>query len=297
VASSSLSWTILRPGLVIAPAAYGGTALLRALATFPRVIPAVMTTTLVQTVSVDDVADAVSRAVAGTLPENVAVDLVEDQAHSLGEVLESFRAWLGLPAARVVAVPPVVGRMASAVADALGRLGWRSPLRGAALEALSRGVTGDAEPWRKISGRSLPPLKATLATMPTHVQDRWFARLWLLKPLVIACLSAFWLVSGAVGLARVEVAADVLVSRGMSGAVAKAFVYAGSAVDLALGAALLVRSTARQALLAMIAVTVVYLAGASFFAPDLWLDPLGALVKTVPALCLVLVALAVLDER
>ena len=41
VANSSLEWTILRPGLVIAPAAYGGTALLRALAAFPGFIPAV----------------------------------------------------------------------------------------------------------------------------------------------------------------------------------------------------------------------------------------------------------------
>ena len=42
VTNSSLEWTILRPGLVIAPAAYGGTALLRALAAFPGFVPAVM---------------------------------------------------------------------------------------------------------------------------------------------------------------------------------------------------------------------------------------------------------------
>jgi uncharacterized protein YbjT (DUF2867 family) len=297
VASSSLSWTIFRPGLVIAPAAYGGTALLRALAAFPVAIPAVMAATPIQTVSVDDVADAVSRAVAGALPENVAVDLVEDDAQPLGEVLKTFRAWLGLPEARIVTVPPVVGRIASAVADGLGRLGWRSPLRGAALAALSRGVSGDAEPWRKIAGRSLQPLEATLAAMPAYVQERWFARLWLLKPIMIGCLSVFWLVSGAIGLARTAAAADILVSRGVPEAVAQAFVYAGSAVDLALGTALLIRSAARPALLAMVAVTIVYLAGATFFAADLWLDPLGPLVKTLPALCLALVALAVLDER
>jgi hypothetical protein len=129
--------------------------------------------------------------------------------------------------------------------------------------------------------------------MPAHVQERWFARLWLLKPIMIGCLSVFWLVSGAIGLARTAAAADILVSRG----VPEAFVYAGSAVDLALGTALLIRSAARPALLAMVAITIVYLVGATFFAADLWLDPLGPLVKTLPALCLALVALAVLDER
>jgi uncharacterized protein YbjT (DUF2867 family) len=73
VASSSLEWTILRPGLVIAPAAYGGTALLRALAAFPVFVPAVMARRPIQTVAVTDVAEAVSRAVAGSLPPRLAM--------------------------------------------------------------------------------------------------------------------------------------------------------------------------------------------------------------------------------
>ncbi|TIU24624.1 MAG: hypothetical protein E5W38_30535, partial [Mesorhizobium sp.] len=43
--------------------------------------------------------------------------------------------------------------------------------------------------------------------------------------------------------------------------------------------------------------TLLYLAAATMLAPDLWLDPLGAIVKAVPMLCLVLVALAILEER
>ena len=40
-----------------------------------------------------------------------------------------------------------------------------------------------------------------------------------------------------------------------------------------------------------------YMAGAALITPDLWLEPLGALVKTGPAIVRMLVALAVLDER
>ncbi|WP_245235409.1 NAD(P)H-binding protein [Mesorhizobium erdmanii] len=165
VASSSLEWTILRPGLVIAPAAYGGTALLRALAAFPGFIPAVMARQPIQTVAVADVAEAVSRAVTGSLPFRSVLDLVETEARSLADVLLAFRGWLGLPRVRVVPVLAIVGRLASVLADGLGRLGWRSPLRSAALAALARGVTGDAEPWNQAVGQPLQPLEATLAAM------------------------------------------------------------------------------------------------------------------------------------
>lgn len=297
VRESSLDWTIFRPGLVVAPAAYGGTALLRALAAVPGFVPAVMADRVVQTVSVRDVACAVSQALAGSLPSRLAIDLVEQEGHSLGGLLLAFRAWLGLPPARIVAVPALLGAITGAVADMLGRLGWRSPLRSAALVALSRGVSGDPRPWAEIAGRPLSPLAATLAAMPATVQERWFARLWLLKPVILACLSLFWLASGAIGLARLGMAADVLASRGVNESLARMAVAAGGVADLAVGVAVLVRPLARWALWAMIGITLCYIFGASVLTPDLWLDPLGPLVKTLPGLCLALVGLAVLDER
>ncbi|ANT51606.1 SDR family oxidoreductase [Mesorhizobium amorphae] len=297
VASSSLEWTILRPGLVIAPAAYGGTALLRALAAFPCFVPAVLSRQPIQTVSVTDVAEAVSRAVAGSLPPRLGVDLVESEARSLADVLSAFRAWLGLPQARVVPIPAILGRLAGAGADVLGKLGWRSPLRSSALAALADGVTGNAQSWNDVCDHKLQSLEATLADMPAHVQERWFARLWLAKPVIFACLSLFWLASGIIGLIRQDEAADILVSRGVPANLAHIPVLVGSAADILVGAAVLVRSLARPALLAMIAITLFYLAASTLLAPDLWLAPLGPLVKTIPALCLVLVALAVLDER
>jgi uncharacterized protein YbjT (DUF2867 family)/uncharacterized membrane protein len=297
VAGSSLQWTILRPGLVIAPAAYGGTALLRSLAAFPGFIPAVMARQPIQTVAVTDVTEAVSRAVTGSLPPRLSVDLVETEARPLADVLVAFRAWLGLPPARVVPMPAFLGRIAAVVADGLGLLGWRSPLRSAALAALARGVTGNAKSWKEISDHKLQPLEATLAAMPAHVQERWFARLWLLKPIVFGMLSLFWLVSGIVGFVRHDAAAGILVSHGLSPTLALVMVLAGSVADITVGAAVLVRSFARLALMGMIAITLAYLGAATVLAPDLWLDPLGAMVKAVPALCLALVALAILDER
>src|SRR5205823_5673492 len=82
--------------------------------------------------------------------------------------------------------------------------------------------------WAEIAGRPPQPLEAMLAIMPAHVQERWFARLWLLKRVVFAVLSVFWLVSGIVGFVRQDAAADILISRGLSGAHALGMVFAGS---------------------------------------------------------------------
>ncbi|MBB4228981.1 hypothetical protein GGD56_002823 [Rhizobium mongolense] len=49
----------------------------------------------------------------------------------------------------------------------------------------------------------------------------------------------------------------------------------------ALGAALLFRPIARKVLLAMFAVSLAYLAGATLLEPSLWRDPLGPLVKVL----------------
>lgn len=267
IAISSLDWTILRPGLVIAPSAYGGTALLRALAAVPGFIPAVFADRPVQTVSVAEIAEAVSRAVAGQLEGGQVIDLVEERARPLSAVLLAFRAWLGLAERPVVAVPAIFGRAAGLVADGLGLLGWRSPLRSAALAALERGVTGDATAWTAIAGHPLQPLEATLAAMPAHVQERWFARLWLLKPLVFGVLSVFWLASGIVGFVRWDAAADILVSHGLSPNLARTAVLGGSVADMLVGAAVLVRSLAAGALIGMMAITVFYLAAATVLLP------------------------------
>ena len=47
----------------------------------------------------------------------------------------------------------------------------------------------------------------------------------------------------------------------------------------------------------MVAVTVGYLVGGTLLLPSLWLDPLGPLVKPIPAAVLALVLLAIADDR
>ncbi|MBY5841342.1 SDR family oxidoreductase [Rhizobium leguminosarum] len=292
LAASGLPYLILRPALVLGRNAHGGSALLRALAAFPLVLPLVHAESPVETLSVDDVAEAVSRAVSGGISGDI--DLAADEVLTLADLVRLHRQWLGLPPARVFALPRWLASPVRWLADLSGLLGWRSPLRSTAMTVMSEGVLSS----KAKNGLATTPATATatLSANPSGVQDLWFARLYLLKPLVISGLSVFWLLSGLIPLLTLEKTSAHFLPF-MPQATATALTLATCLIDIALGAAVLLRPLAKSALLGMLAVSFAYLAGASLLEPALWLDPLGPLVKVLPSILLTLTALATLDER
>jgi uncharacterized protein YbjT (DUF2867 family) len=279
-------------------ARYGGTALLRGLSAFPLVQPVILGGAPVQTVALADVARAATLAAEGKLPPGTEADLITPEPQPLRETLAEFRRWLGFaPARREIALPGWMARAAAIVADTLGWLGWRSPMRSTALAALAGGVCGNPAPWRALTGETLPGLRDTLAAFPATVQERRFARLYLAMPLAVAALSLFWLASGLVGLWQWRAAAAVLAPAGLPGGLAPALVWAGAGLDIALGLAVLVRHWARAACFGMAGLGGAYLALGTFLTPWLWADPLGAFLKVIPGIVLALIAAALLEER
>ena len=297
LAESPLEWILLRPGLVFAPAAYGGTALLRGLAGVPGVTPVVFGDSRIQVIGAEDVAIAVARCVAPDAPTRVSLDLVHGEALTLIDIVGRLRGWLGLAPAPTVPLPPVLARLTAAASDGLAFLGWRSPMRTASLEQLRMGVRGRSEDAARL-GLAPRSFDALFAAAPSGVQERWFARGYFAKPAILGCLFGFWLVSGLIGLTvGFQAAVAVLTAAGMSAGLAAGAVIGGSLVDIALALLLTWRPTAARALQGMLLVTAGYLVGATLLRPDLWLDPLGPLVKSIPAAFLALAALATLDER
>ncbi|MBX4905955.1 MULTISPECIES: SDR family oxidoreductase [Rhizobium] len=290
LAASGLPHLILRPALVLGRNAHGGSSLIRALAAFPLALPLTHAQSPVETLSVDDVAEAVSRAVAGDLRGDIV--LAADEVLTLADLVRLHRQWLGLPPARVISLGAWLARPVTWLADAAGLLGWRSPLRSTATTVMSEGIkSAKAE-----SGLAATSAVATLSANPSGVQDLWFARLYLLKPLVIAGLSVFWLLSGLIPLLAVQKASAHFLPF-MPEAAATVLTLVTCLIDIALGAAVLVRPLAGRALLGMLAVSLAYLTGGTLLEPALWLDPLGPLVKVLPSILLTLTALATLDER
>ncbi|EKF17253.1 SDR family oxidoreductase [Nitratireductor pacificus] len=298
--ASSLDWIVLKPALVIDGNAYGGTALLRMLAAFPLVLPLVHAGARVGTVSMDDLTGLVARAVLPAFPARQEIDLVEAEPGTLREVVLSVRLWLGYPPPRaVLSLPGWAGSAVGRIADLLAWFGWRSPLRSTALRIIAEeGVGGDPQAFAALNGGAPPrALGETLAGLPATVQERWFARLFLALPLMVAVLALFWLLSGAIGMARSGAASALLADAGFTPLVAMIAVVGGSLADLALGAAVLFRPLARRACWGMVGVSLFYLLAGTLFLPHLWLDPLGPFLKVLPGLVLAWVLSLMLEER
>jgi hypothetical protein len=298
IRASMRDYWIFRPGLVLSRTAYGGTTLLRMVAAVPIIQPIAVPTAKIQTVSVEDVAEAVARVLAGKVPPGTECDLLEDQPHTLEDLVAAYRQWLGFGAARnLFVLREWQVRGVSLGADWLGHLGWRSPLRSTATQVLRDGVVGDAQIWRKLSGHSLKPMAQTFSSMFAGVEDRMFARMALFQPIVILILFLFWLVSGLVGLVSMSSAADVLVSVGWNKNLAVTSVIFWAVIDIGLSVAIIWRETAIRATMGMICVSLIYLGLGTVITPYLWLDPLGPLVKILPSLTLAILARIMLETR
>jgi len=89
----------------------------------------------------------------------------------------------------------------------------------------------------------------------------------------------------------------ILTSHGFPAAIAVPFAAITSPMDMSIGVLIGFRRTCAAGLVAGIVLSLGYMAGTALLTPDLWIEPLGALVKTGPAIVLMLVALLTLDNR
>lgn len=302
IAASGIPHAILRPGFVVAPSAYGGSAMLRALAAFPLDLPEKEMATPFQPVAVEDIAATIAwlatRAIDDASVKAVTWDLMQAQPITMAGVIKQFRLAFGTVGGPHVAMPAFLLDGGAKLGDLASRLGWMPPMRTTAIAELRRGVAGDPAAWMSATGITPKTLAETIGRHPATIQDKWFARLFLIKALVIASLVVFWLVSGFIALfVSYRAAAGILTTHGFPPALVDPITVGTSLMDMSIGALIAFRRTCAIGLVAGIVASLGYMFGAAILTPDLWIEPLGALVKTGPAIVLMLVALLMLDNR
>ncbi len=291
-----LDWVILRPSVVVGRMAYGGSALFRGLAAMP-VLPVVPDTGPLQIVQLDDVTRTILFFLRPEAPARMVLEIAGPEQLAFSDVVETYRRWLGWPRARRIIMPRWAAHAMYRLGDLLGFLGWRPPMRSTAGREIVRGATGDPSEWVRLTGITPQSLEAALAAEPASVQERWFARLYFLKPVVLGGLSLFWILTGLISLGPGYKAGVHLMEEAGAGRLADAGVVAGAVADIVVGLVFAFRRTARPALYAAIGVSIFYGVAATALAPILWSDPLGPLLKIAPILVLNLVALAILSDR
>jgi len=111
-------------------------------------------------------------------------------------------------------------------------------------------------------------------------------------------LALFWIGTGLISLGPGWAQGlEYLRAGGMSQGLAEIGVIAGALADIAIGVGIAFRRTARGALIAAIALSVLYMIAGTFVLPALWLDPVGPMLKIWPIIALSLVALAIVEDR
>ncbi|OCK57558.1 SDR family oxidoreductase [Bradyrhizobium sp. LMTR 3] len=300
IAESAVPYTILRPGFVVALAAYGGSAMLRSVAALPIDLSPAERLTPFQPVAMEDIAATIAWLAARDPGEANAVtwDLMQEQPVTLGDVIDQFREVFGTGRWWRIVMPAFLLDLGARLGDLASLLGWTPPMRTTAIAELRRGVSGSPAGWMAATGIIPKTIAQMAGRRVATIQDKWFARLFPIKALMIASLVLFWVVSGFIALViSYDAAAGILRSHGFPPALVAPITVGTSLMDMTIGVLIAFRRTSAFGLVAGIIASLGYMIGAAILTPDLWIEPLGALVKTGPAVVLMLVALLTLDNR
>lgn len=291
LARTDLDWIILRPSLVYAAGAYGGTALFRALAALPFAIPLVgRGDQLFRPIYMRDLTGTVLQILETPHLRKLVIEPVGPQTISLREILTSLRGWLGFAPARVIEVPMPFIRAVAKLGDLLG-----GTINSTALRQLEFGNDGDAVAFTAQTGIVPRNWNAALLAEPAQLQDRWQARVYFLRPLLRWSIAATWLISGLSGLLhRADLARHFMV---LGFALPSLCIWTSCLLDVAIGAALLGRLWRRWIAIWQIAVVMVYTLIVTIADPSLWLAPFGPLLKNIPFLVAILVLAALESDR
>jgi uncharacterized protein YbjT (DUF2867 family) len=289
-----LDWVILRPSVVIGRSAYGASALMRGLAALP-IRPVMPSAERLQVVWLDDVVATVEYVLSKETRKQV-IELAGPEKYTFDEVVALLRAWMRWPPAATFRMPAPLATLAYRLGDAVALLGWRPPIRSTAQREMVRGaLAGSAATQMPITPTNL---RDALRRAPASVQERWFARMYFVKPLVLVIIVWFWLATAFVSLGPGwSYGIGLMAEGGVDGIPAALTVIAGALADLCIGLAIAYRPTSRIGLYAAITISFIYAIIGTILVPRLWADPLGPMLKIWPIIVLHVAALAIREDR
>jgi hypothetical protein len=123
---------------------------------------------------------------------------------------------------------------------------------------MTRGAVGDPTALQAALGHQATDVEKALLREPASVQERWFARLYALKPLIFGVFGFFWIVTGLISLGPgYEPGMSYLREGGLPEHFRAMTLVAGALADIAIGA-ILYRPLSRYGLWAAFIISLVY---------------------------------------
>lgn len=290
---------ILKPSVVVSKnGSYGGTSMLRALAGIPLFLflPG-NGDQKIQPILLEDLAFIVLKSIETQRLTRKSFLVVGPEILTLKQFLLTIRSWLRFPKATAIPVPLFLASFFVSINDKFGS----GPLCKTVWTMLKNGNFGnrkDVDILVNELGVSPHNITTSFQSSPSYVQDRWHCRLYLLRSPLWLILILIWIGSGITGFAgSTESFLYILNKFPISTAYQGHIVVFTSTADIVLGGLLLFKVRPRLIAQLMLVSVLIYTVGIAIWAPSLWLDPLGGLLKNFSIMGTVLVYLAIEDMR
>jgi uncharacterized protein YbjT (DUF2867 family) len=248
----------------------------------------------VQPLHVDELAALIAKlALAPQAP--ASVDAVGPEAMTTDALEAGLRNWLGLGAARFLPTPRF----------ALAALAWANeivevgPGDRELVAALERGNVGDPSGAAAALGRAPRSLWRSLEQAPATIADQWRARLYFIQPFLRLSIALLWIGTAlaSFGLFPVADSYVILAEVGVRPPFADLALFGGAAVNLALGAMLLVNVRVAAVGAVMLALLIFYSLVGLALPADYWLNPFAPILKNLPIAAALLALIAMEKPR
>ncbi len=275
---SPVAGVVVRPGLVFGVDG-ASSRLFLTLAGLPLIgLPGGGTQRL-RPIHVDDLCALVCAAIEMPQPPRV-IDAVGGEELTYAQLLACYRLALGYP--------PAIGFPLPAwLMDATAKLAAHLPgslLTPDTWQMLRAGNTADVADTARLLGRMPRAPDRFLSTdeaqrLRARRQARWQ------DGVMRTALALVWIGSGAVSLALPQTGLDLLGAFGLSGGTAALVLWGAAALDIALGAATVIRPSRRQ-WLAQMGVVALYSLLIAWRLPAFLVHPFGPVLKNLPILAM-----------
>lgn len=296
LSASKLEWVILRPSIILGAGASGGSALLRGLAALP-VLPVEKGQGEIQPVQLEDVVDTITLYLGREAETRIVQEVVGPRRYTLAEMVARVRAWLGWRPAKRVTVPGWLMGLVYAGGGLANFLGWRTPVSLTGRREMQRGASSKTDNAQGALTRPVRSVEEAFTSHAATYQDRLAAKLYFLTPVVFIVTVLFWIGTGITSIGPGYEIGVRLLEAGGVGALSGPSVIAGGLADIGIGLGIAWRATTRLALYGAIAISLFYCGAGTILLPQLWLDPIGPMLKIWPLIAFNIVALALLDRR
>ncbi len=304
LASLDLDWFILRPSLVYGTGAVS-MGLFRALSALP-VIPLIEGGTQnMQPVHIDDLVEAVILCIGSQLderldqnvPTQLTLDVVGPDEISMKALLFKQRQWLGLANKKAKASPKTFSISLAWLLKLMPFTFWLDEpvLTADSLKMLQRGNTADDSMMQAVLGEAPESIDSALARTPATTADRWYAKLYFMRPLLRLGIAFVWIWTALVSAFFYPQAESyqLLQQIGLSGFMLPIALYGSALMDLLLGLGMFFYKPLRHILWLQMLVILAYTIAITLFLPEYWLHPFGEISKNIPMILATFVLLLI----